>query len=1118
MAEVMLTKLMPPREDRNLLPRERLIEPVLNADKTRIIIITAPAGYGKTILTLQLSHKLERPLVWFHLDRNDNDPALFLQYLTKGLQSHWPNIGDKVLQLTMSGEKLRKMPRFIASLLINDFVRTDANPLIVLDDYHVIKEPVVHSIAQEFIEHLPPEVFLIIASRNLIPLSLSRLYVNKSAIQISTGELCFTQEEAGAVISKLYGAQSGKTVEKIHGLTGGWPAIMELVNPKLIDSIPVNFKDNSPMSGLLYDYLASEILEKLPSIYQKFLIESSVLKVLNPEECDLLLERTDSEKILQSLAEKFLLLTPLVGVKSTYRCHQLFRKFLMDRLINKKNHLFHRAGRIARWKNQTGKAVEYYLQSDFDEEAKAVLEEAGRLNLLNGRWHTVANWLEQLSDDQVRNSAWLSFYKAVIETYRGRLDQAEQWIEIATSMFTVDTENTGLAECRLLQARLLRHRGLYSDSMTLLDQVSAWLNTEETAQRYDLILEKAYNLTLSGNLKEAETYLTDSLKLSKQAGNMVACTHMAEALGHILYQQGQHSKALQIYQWGIKNSTEGTLPGYYTQDAVPYIYCDWGEMDKALEWALKSVEVKERYQLVETLPSAYCALSYIYYEIGDFEKTEELITKALELQYHYGSERYFLLLNKMLLSWCRFARGNWVESKQILDETIKAAEIQNDLACGLVQMLAGTILALMGNIPEAKAILMRAEFNLSAMNFRTRLCQAYKAIAYIHYYSGEQKEFEKYARKFLSLGAKLNFICNALQPTAKLLEPILRFSLENDIETTYTQQMLIRLGKLSLNLLYELSEHPNPAVRHRVIAPLTELSGEDALKIITILSRDNAPVVRQSAQSYLHYMQLPSKMGLTNPRVKFDEKPEIEVKTFGSFQLYRGEKEITGWRTRKTCELLALMLHLERPACKERLIEELWPETDPQNGSALFRTTMHYLRRHFECKDLPDLVFFKQDCYALQSGLFQLDFKNFEGLINAGLQEEPLRELSVGMLSKAVQIYRGDYLAEQIEYAWAIPRQVRLRHLYFEALLALARFYRLRGSYHKAMDYLLKLKEADPLCEPAHRLLLQIYSALGDRQAFTEEQKWFKTTLLEESGLTPSPETEKLYQKLGCFS
>jgi len=1117
MAEVLLTKLMPPREDSNLLPREQLIKSVLNKDITRIVIITAPAGYGKTVLTLQLSRRLDKPLVWFHLDSNDNDPALFLQYLVEGIRNHWPNIGGKILPLTTRGESLQKMPRLIASLLINDLVRSDANPLIVLDDYHKIQEPIVHSILQELIENLPPQVYIVLASRSIIPLSLSRLYVNKTAIQISTGGLCFTKEEVGTILSNRYGLQSSNTIEYIHRLTGGWPAILELVDPLLTDNIPLNIKQNLPLPDTLYDYLASEVLGKLPSEYQEFMVRGSVLKVLNAEECDLLLARSDSEEILKSLANKFLLLTPLSGSTSTYRCHQLFREFLTDRLSEKKILLFRRAGRMARWKNQIGKAVEFYLQSDFDEETKELLEEAGRYNLLIGRWHTVASWLEQLTDDQIRGSPWLSYYRAVIETYRGRADHANQWIEVATAMFTTDNENTGLAECRLLKARLLRCQGRYNDSMILLDQVAAWLNTEEKSQRYDLILEKAYNLTLSGNLKEAETYLAGSLKLSKQEGNMVACTHMAEALGNIFYQQGQHSRALQIYQWGIRHSSEGTLPGYYTQDAVPYIYCDWGELDKALEWAQKSVAVKERYQLVETLPSAYCALSYIYYEIGDFVKTEELIIKALELQYQYGAERYFLLLNQMLLSWCRFARGNWVESRQLLDDTLIAAETQNDLACGLVQMLAGTILALMGNISEAKNILLRAESNLESMNFRPRLCQAYKAIAYVHYASGDLKKFEKYARKYLTLGARLHFICNALQPTAKLLEPILRFSLENDVETNYAQQMLARLGKFSHSLLFELAVHPNPAVRYRIIAPLTELTDEEALNIIITLSRDSSSEVRQSAQSYLYQLQSPGETDLINYRKTAKEKMELEVKTFGSFQLYRDSNEITGWRTRKTRELLALMLHLEVPVCKERLMEELWPEIDPQSGSALFRTTMHYLRRHLENKGLPNLILYQQDGYSLQPDCYLLDYKNFECLINAGLQEEPLREVGVGMLSKAIRLYRGDYMAEQPEYAWAVPRQVRLKHLYIAALLSLARYYRIRGSYDRAKNYLLKLKEADPLCEQAHRLLLQTYAALGDRQAFAEEQRWFRINLLEEMGLTPAPETEELYQRLSYF-
>ena len=163
------------------------------------------------------------------------------------------------------------------------------------------------------------------------------------------------------------------------------------------------------------------------------------------------------------------------------------------------------------------------------------------------------------------------------------------------------------------------------------------------------------------------------------------------------------------------------------------------------------------------------------------------------------------------------------------------------------------------------------------------------------------------------------------------------------------------------------------------------------------------------------------------------------------------------------------------------------------------------------------MIKYRQDSYYLDKERCLLDCKNFEKLVTTGLQEEPLQVLGAGMLSKAIRLYRGDYLSEEIDYNWAVPRQIRLKHLYTEALLSLARYYRSRAKHEKARQNLMLLKEAEPLCEPAHRLLMQVYASLGERHAMADEMKRFGLMLQEEVGLPPTPETRELYRQLGCL-
>jgi LuxR family transcriptional regulator, maltose regulon positive regulatory protein len=1115
MAEVLLSKLMPPGENPNLIYREIILKDCGKRHSPQIFVISAPAGYGKTTFALQLSRKEQNPLVWYRLDRRDNDPASFLQYLIESLRHHWPDICTKALQLTAMSGAVARQPRFAAALITNDLIRSKVKPVIILDDYHEIKEPSVHSMVQEMLDQIPPGITIIITSRTAVPLSLHRQYVSGTARLISTIELSFTREETARFLELRFGLKRPDLLEEIFSITGGWPAVLELAGSLQLEEKDPGTERNPLVAKSLYNYLAAEVFEKLPAQEREFLVNCSIYKVLNPERCNRLLNTNNAEEILTRLGEKLLLLSPLSGAKCTYYCHQLFRDFLLERLGGRKSEMQGQAARLALASGEIEKAIEFFLQAGTNDEAIKALEDGGRLVLQKGRWQTLARWLLVFKEKEIAGNAWLAYFQAVIEAYRGHLEEANQWASKAIIVFTERGETIGIGECHLLKARLLRCHGLYRESLDLLEEAAVEIGEAGFGERFELTLEKGLCLALAGDMPAAEVLLANSLDAAKKVRNYHAVAHLAETLGHLHYQQGRHAQALKTYREAIQSSPDHALPGYYIQDAIPYIYRDWGFLDKAMDWAQKSIAAKERYGMLETLPSAYCALSYIKFETGDFIAVEELIGKALELQYEHYGERYFLLLNQSLLAWCRFARGYWVEASQLLAETLAAAEEQIDLACALSQMMIGTVYALMGRLPEAHEVLHRAEINLKAMNFITRLCEAYKALAYVHYALDEIKEFQDYAKLFLHLGAKLNYIGNALQPTASLLEPTLRFSLEHDVEVIFAQRILVRLGERMHQLLLELAEHLNPAVRSRVIAPLAELSDETTKAILATMIEDNSELVNCPVAAY--FKQSSILTGAVDPVNDSQGKmAPLTIKTFGTFQVFNGDRELTGWRTRKTREILALLLHLEAPVGKERLMEELWPESDSQSGSALFRTTMHYLRKQLDQENLGDLVLYQQDNYSLRKDYYMLDWKIFERLIAAGMQEEPLKEVGAGMLTRAVCLYRGDYLAEAVYYSWAVPRQVRFKNLYTEALLNLARYYRGRGKQTRSRDYLLLLIEAEPLCEPAHRLLMQVYASLGERQALFNEKNRFSLLLREEIGLPPDSTTKELYLRLGC--
>lgn len=1117
MLEVLLTKLMPPEAETGLLERARLFNMVTPGKEKKVTVVTAPAGYGKTVLVLQLSRLWGKPLVWYHLDSLDNDPAVFLQYLVTGIQQHCPGVGRRALNNTVTEGNAASRRRFLVSTLVNDLIRARSELLLVLDDYHELSEPAVQDLVQDLLENLPTGMHTVIAGRTELPFSTARLAASGTLQHIGAEDLIFTRREIRDYLEMRYKSVPASLLDKMESKTAGWAAALKLAAMHLPERETPGVKEEALSSREIYAYLASEILDRQTPEIRDFLLGTSVLDVLTPRICDSLLERSDSSLLLKILFKRQMLLIPLAGREKAFRYHVLFRDFLRERLGHRSGPLLRKAGRYALALGELEHASSYFLQAGFDQEAAGVLQKAGRQAFCHGRWETVSRWLEGLTEEQIAENPWFSFFQAKVETYRGRLEEADRRAGWAAAGFEASGEAAGLIETLLLQARIMRVRGNYRQGLEMLGKARSRMSEQEKRTRFDLPLEEGLGLAMIGDLPRAEKAVSAALEDVKKSGDAAAAAHLAEALGHILYQQGEHARALKTYRQAMETTAGRSLPGYYMQDTIPYIYCDWGELEKALEWAQQSVAAKEKHRFLETLHSAYTCISYIYFELNDFAMVEKYTVKALELMQSYGQERYFLLLNRVILAWCRYAGGRWAEARDILEDVLAAAEEQEDMIAPLVRMMGGTVMALMGSTAEAKTLLHLAEESMKKMNLRLRLCEAYKALAYVYHVEGDERQFQKYAHKYIRLAARLNFVCSSLVPTSVLLKPILRFGIEEGIEVAFLQRILVKLGRRAADILLEMARHPDPEVRYRTVVPLAEIGGEDVVMTINTLSRDNALRVRQAAVSSL---RLPfTASAADHPGLSLSpalSEAPLQVKTLGFFQVFVEGKEVIRWRTRKARDLLALLVHLQEPVARDRILEELWPEAAPEQGAQLFRANLYYLRRLLEKRDRPPLILYGDGRYRLREGSFNADFQLFEQSVNAGLQCPSPGEREINRLEKAVQLYRGYYMEGLEDYTWVIPRQFRLKQLYIEALLVLARYYFTRKIYPGAEQHLLKIKEMEPLHEQAHCLLLKVYARLGNYQALHSQHQSFRQLFVEELGLSPSSETETLFRKLCC--
>ena len=333
---ILTTKLQPPRVGVRLLERPRLWEILEGYQSKRLVLVSAPAGYGKTVTISQFVKQLSSPAVWYHLDYYDNDFNMFIQHLLIGLDRAFAGVATDMLYLIERNNNLSsEIPRITAALVNSLLDRMEDKLVFVIDDYHFIEEKAVHSFMEQFLHYVPEGVHIFMNCRAKPPLNLERLKVAGLVKEIGMEELRFNRDEiAGFLVTENSETISNETVDFLEEKTGGWPAALRLAGMAMSggNSIKTGIKEMLPQRKEIYQYLAAEVLSDMPSYLSNFVLSTSVLDIMTPEICDLLLERTDSKNILEELELRNLFITSTEGEYRVYRYHPLFREFLQSQL------------------------------------------------------------------------------------------------------------------------------------------------------------------------------------------------------------------------------------------------------------------------------------------------------------------------------------------------------------------------------------------------------------------------------------------------------------------------------------------------------------------------------------------------------------------------------------------------------------------------------------------------------------------------------------------------------------------------------------------------------------------------------------------------------------------
>jgi LuxR family maltose regulon positive regulatory protein len=449
-----------------------------------LTFILAPAGYGKTTLLSVWLENCHTPTAWLALDEHDNDLAVFVTGLAEALHSVFP--ADLHNTLTALNGITLPPPEVLARTLLNDLVLLQQDFILVLDDYHVILNRAIHDLMSELVSHPPHTMHLVIASRYDPPFLLAGLRARGHVTELRGGDLRFTPQEAGQFLAQTMALTlDEQTIAALAAKTEGWPAGLRLAALSLRQQQPLALLMPDSLGHNLYimEYLAAEVLSQLPISVQEFLIKCSILDQLCRPLCEAVTGMVDltfnNQPILEWLERADFFLAAVDDQRHWYRCHQLFRQLLRDRLEEQ-----YAPAEIAAWQLR---ASAWFADNGYLDEALH-LALAGndlaaavhiiaqhRQDLMNrGQWQCADRWLHlfprEVIDEQphlLLLEVWLKFTRQQLgEAAAVLLDRVEALLPGLSPGIGVPLQG----EVKCLRSGLLYWSGDFAHSITAAQQ------------------------------------------------------------------------------------------------------------------------------------------------------------------------------------------------------------------------------------------------------------------------------------------------------------------------------------------------------------------------------------------------------------------------------------------------------------------------------------------------------------------------------------------------------------------------------------------------------------------------------------------------------------------------
>ena len=629
---------MPPVLAPQVVERPQLKQQLETSLATKLILVAAPAGSGKSTLLASWLKEVDRPTAWLSLDASDNDLERFLLYLVSALQQAEPGFGAGLPELLQTHNPVQ--PESVIIRIINEAAQLNRNPLLVLDDYHLITNEKIHEAVEFFLDHAPPGLCLVIASRTDPPLALSRLRVGRQLVEVRADQLRFSLEEATTFLNeRLHLELSHQAVASLEERTEGWIAGLQLAALSLEGrSDKERFVQRFAGSHrYLVDYLMDEVLKRQTSEVRLFLQPTSILERFTASLCQAVSEQQNSANILKQLVSANLFLIALDEERHWYRYHHLFAEFLHHRLLETEAESvpeLHR--RASEWFEHEGWSDESIHHALLGGD----LERAG---------HLVGNIAFNLQNtsDNAKLVKYVSRFPLELLASLPRLGIYYGWALLNTGQVAllstvlpvlersaVHAPHPHVVRACVLELQAYQHlwRMEFAGVVKLCREALAVLGdsgVNPTSDEERWLHSAAANVIayayFYSDLAQADGAYPAARELSQRLGNHIGAANDFARHGWVKHQLGQSNQALEIFRAGLRALESWNVEGGRVMNVgeihlnLARLLYEWNRLDEAERHLQQASDFNQRSQFPPVLALEYELASHLHVAHGQID-------------------------------------------------------------------------------------------------------------------------------------------------------------------------------------------------------------------------------------------------------------------------------------------------------------------------------------------------------------------------------------------------------------------------------------------------------------------------------------------------------------------